>query len=573
MIELTSEWTKSAAARAVPGAWWNPDAAAWVLEDPTARSAVVALKLFPHLMHSSPELVELRDSMLQDAKPMDYAAQLGLSIGAPRVRAEMAKRGWSLDEAKALPLDAGPDYQNMDLGYAAACLRQHGAFYLGWARGLGKTLATAALIDELGCESSLIIAPNTAKASTWAAELEWATPWLTVLVLPNEAKARAGCLRNAKRLYDLGTPFVLIVHYEALAVIAGKLTSKAKGSGRAKKTLGDGWKKLGVQWDIVAADEGHRFANHQTMQARAAARIPATMRLVLSGSVFQNKWEELYGPLHFLLPDRYKAKHRDFCDRFLDYVSNGYGDICVGILPDRVAAMRDELGRFMVVRDKENKAIASTELVPLSPGQRKVYDDLAGQLLAELPTGERIKSSDGIALLTRLRQVATGLDVFDPHVVRDSSKMDRAIEVIKRHWDRGDDYVIFGWYRASLHAMAARLEVEGIESWIIDGEVTQKQRGPIIEAFQNGHKRILLGTISTMGESLNLQRANHVIRLDRSFNPALNQQAVDRVDRQGQARECYLTDIVAENTVDDLVVLPNLANKSALRAVVFGGQV
>ncbi len=565
MIELTKEWTKSAAARAVPGAQWSSDAGAWVLDDPTPRSAVVALKLFPHLMHSSPELVELRDSMMQDAKPMDYAAQLNLHIAAPRVRAEMAKRGWSLGEAKAVPLDAGPDFQNVDLGYAAACLREHKAFYLGWARGLGKTLAAAALIDELGCESSLIIAPNTAKASTWAGELEWATPWLTVLVLPNEAKARAGCLARASILNGRGVPFVLIVHYEALAVIAGKLPGKGK-------RLGDGWKKLKIEWDIVVADEGHRFANHQTLQARAAGRIPTNMRLVLSGSVFQNKWEEVYGPLHFLLPDRYKAKHRDWCNRFLDYVSNGYGDICVGILPDRVEAMRDELGRFMVVRDKLNLAIPSTELVPLSPTQRKVYDDLATQLLAELPTGERIKSSDGIALLTQLRKVATGLDLYDPDVVRDSSKLDRTLEVIRRHWDRGDDYVCFGWYKASLHALAARLADEGIEAWLIDGDVPQKKRAEIISAFQNGQKRVLLGTISTMGESINLQRANHVIRVDRCFNPAMNQQAVDRVDRQGQERECYLTDIVAEATVDDLVVLPNLANKEALRAVVFGGQ-
>jgi hypothetical protein len=120
----------------------------------------VALKLFPELMHSYPELVELRDSTLQDARPVDYATQLGLRIGAPRVRAEMAKRGWSLAKSKAVPLNAGEDYQEIDLGYAAACLRQHGAFYLGWSRGLGKTLGTAALIDDLDLKSTLIIAPN-----------------------------------------------------------------------------------------------------------------------------------------------------------------------------------------------------------------------------------------------------------------------------------------------------------------------------------------------------------------------------------------------------------------------------
>ncbi len=587
MIVLTQEWTKSAAARAVPGAWWNNDVDAWVIggdDEVTPRSAVVALKLFPHLMHEYPELVELRDSILQDARPVDYASQLGLRIGAPRVRERMwnapypeghpkagQPRRWDLAKAKAVPIDCGEDYQEIDLGYAAACLRQHKAFYLGWARGLGKTLGACALLDELECSSALIVAPNTAKASTWAAELEWATPWLTVLVLPNEAKKRAACVAYAAELHAAGTPFVLIAHYESMAIIAGKKVSKAKGSGRTTKRLGDGWKKLGIEWDLVVLDEGHRIANHESMQSRAAGRIPAKARLVLSGSVFQNKWEELFGPLHFLLPDRYQYKGRDFCLRFLDYVSNGYGDICVGILPGQLDPFKDELGRFMVVRDKKNLAIPSTELVELTEGQRQVYDDLAGMLLAELPNGERIKSSDGIALLTRLRQVATGLDVLG-HELRDSSKMERAIEVMKRHWDRGDDFVVFGWYKPSLHALAARLADEGIDAWIIDGDVPHKERAEIISAFQNGQKRVLLGTISTMGESINLQRANHVIRMDRSFNPATNQQAVDRVDRQGQERECYLTDIIAEHTVDDLVVQPNLANKEALRAVVFGGQ-
>ncbi len=73
-----------------------------------------------------------------------------------------------------------------------------------------------------------------------------------------------------------------------------------------------------------------------------------------------------------------------------------------------------------------------------------------------------------------------------------------------------------------------------------------------------------------MGESVNLQRANHVIRVELAFNPALNQQAVDRCDRQGQERTVYCTDIVAEGTVDMSVMEPTLANKEALRALVFG---
>ena len=68
MIVLTSDYMKSAAARAVPGAEF--EGGAWVLPNPTPRAAVVALKLFPHLMHEHPELVE----------PMEWLAEAVLAL-------------------------------------------------------------------------------------------------------------------------------------------------------------------------------------------------------------------------------------------------------------------------------------------------------------------------------------------------------------------------------------------------------------------------------------------------------------------------------------------------------------
>jgi SNF2 family DNA or RNA helicase len=201
--------------------------------------------------------------------------------------------------------------------------------------------------------------------------------------------------------------------------------------------------------------------------------------------------------------------------------------------------------------------------------QRQVYDDLATKLLAELPNGERIKTETGIAMLGKLRQVASGLDAFDPEQIRDSSKLDRAMERTLKSLAKGNEIVIFVWHKALGHAMQQRLAEAGHESWLITGDVPQKRRDEMIKAFQQGEKRIMIGTIATMGESVNLQRANHVIRIELAFNPALNQQAVDRCDRQGQEREVWCTDIVADNTVDVSVIEPTLGNKEALRALVF----
>ena len=73
-------------------------------------------------------------------------------------------------------------------------------------------------------------------------------------------------------------------------------------------------------------------------------------------------------------------------------------------------------------------------------------------------------------------------------------------------------------------------------------------------------------------DMVNLQRANNVIFLDRSWNPAQNVQARDRVYRNGQTRPVNVVDIVARDTVDELRVTPAIANKEALRRMILGGR-
>jgi SNF2 family DNA or RNA helicase len=74
-----------------------------------------------------------------------------------------------------------------------------------------------------------------------------------------------------------------------------------------------------------------------------------------------------------------------------------------------------------------------------------------------------------------------------------------------------------------------------------------------------------------MGESVNLQSASNAVFLDRSWNPATNAQAADRIYRIGQTKPVTITHIVARGTVDEERVLPAIANKEALRKIVLGG--
>lgn len=553
VICLTAEYSKRHVARAVPGSRWDAAAGAWVLERPTTRSATVALRLFPDLAARYPELVRLRDEGQRSVRPTDYATRYGVEIGAPRLRRQLASEGKQLYR-----------FQSVDLGYVAAVLRSHGGAYIGWERGLGKTIATCALMDELDARRTLIVAPNTAKDSVWRAELELRLPDWEVVVLPNSKAKRERIVQDVRRRGKDARPLAFIVHYEALALIAGK-TRNAKG----RLTLGDGWRALG-EWDLVVLDEGHRIKNARSQMARAAKRIPSRARVVLSGSIIENELEEMFSPLQFLFPDRYRSKWRDWNDRYLNYVMGDFGQICVGVKDDRLDELRDELGVFLVYRRKEDeldlpKKTEQTLLVDLTPRQRKAYDELRDTFLTQLDDGTIVKAADGLAQLTRLRQVATGLDLFG--AVQDSTKIDTAVELIL---DNDQPTVVFSWYKAAAHALANALRRHRIDPFIVDGDVPQRERGQLIARFQAGEGRVFIGTLSTLGESVNLQRASAAIFLDRAWNPALNAQATDRIYRIGQRRPVTITHLVARDTVDELRVQPTLATKEALRAAVLG---
>jgi SNF2 family DNA or RNA helicase len=466
--------------------------------------------------------------------------------------------------------------QDTDLGYAAAILQRHHGFQLGWSRGLGKTLGTAAIIEANAYNFVVVAVPNAAKQDTWVRELERRLPTHQLVVMGNGSpEKRKDVLKRCQELYAAGERFVLIIHHEALALVAGK---KARPSGKGMTIL-DGWKRLKIRWDLKVVDESHKLKTAGKIAGsqfhRAACKVPADNALALTGSIYENSWEEMYGTLHFLYPTRYTDPWESWNNRHLEYVE-GYGKVFVGILEGHDELMRQELGVFTIIREKRDRAQHERLYVELSDGQRRAYDDLVETMLARLDDDTLVFAEAGVVQLMRLRQIATGLDLLTEEL-HDSSKIERTVERIQQFPEH--DFFIATWHRAAAYATADLLEALGYPTFVVTGDVTNAERTRRIAAAREaatqrgaGQSVIVIGTIATLGESINLQFLNHVIRVELSFVPALNRQVVDRVDRTGQEREVYCDDIIAKGTVDETVVLPNLANKNAMRALLLGRE-
>lgn len=561
-VLLSDNYLKRPLAQAVPGAVWKAGEG-WVVDVYTARQAYLALTLFPEIGTQYPELNNMRASMIRDVRPFDNATPFNRKV---KPSPEMQQRLDDLftDEGGFNRITGKPgalhEYQELDLGYIEAIMREHGAGYIGWDRGMGKTSAACVLADVLDVERMIVVCRNNAKTVIWAKAVKALMPDHQCVVIPNDKKKREEALATLhKRKHP--DPYVLIVHYESLPLIAGK--------DDGGKLTDKGWRALG-DIDLIVTDEAHRLQNPNAKFVRALKRCKPKYRLALSGSIIQNRLEELFSVLNWLFPTRYKAKWRDWNDRYLDYLATDYGRVCLGVKENKVDDLRAELGVFTVYRRKEDELdlpekMIETVMIPMLPEQERVYKELQQTLLAEIDDAKSIKALNPISLLGKLRQIATSLGTVGG---KGSAKLDRAVEMILENED--EEFVVFSWFKEPCYELMDRLEKAGVEAWIATGDQSEDARTEAMLKFQEGERRVFTGTIATLSESVELQRASNVIFLDRSWNPEETGQAIDRVHRQGQQRTTVVTHLISSDTVDELRVQPIVANKQALRALVLG---
>ncbi len=554
-VIITSDYLKTQRARAVPGAEWDSGYGAWILPpDADDHSARVLLRLFPELMAEHPELVAR--AAVQDIRPIDaatpwYEQHAGRDTADwPRVRRHaFHKRGY-----RPHP------YQSIDCAYAIDRLNKLGGAYLGWEPGLGKTLGACMVMDGWDCNFVLIACPNSVKADPWLKDLPEYCPWLEPVVIGNSKHDRACKFKYAKERMDAGEPTAVICHYEALALV-----------GRMDRKDGTTWDKLG-KFDLRIADEAHRLKNERAGFTKAFRKIKAVGTLLLSGTCTDGEFEELFVPMQLMQPKRYTRRwDGGWNDKYGDYADGDHGQLALGVKPHRLEELRTELSEVLVVRRaKDELNIPAPHVADLSvemrPEQRAVYEALLEDLFAELPDGEFLAATKGASLITALRKVTGGVPL--PGGGFASAKLDRLVE---RYADIGKQQaVVFTWHRELAERAAAALQGAGLAAAWMHGGLSVPRRAEHVAGFHAGSVRVLVATMGTLGIGVNLQEAARVSFLEHSYSPKDNEQARDRVVRQGQTAHVLHENYTCTGTADELSVLPRLLTKTLLRQLLVG---
>lgn len=442
--------------------------------------------------------------------------------------------------------------------------------------GLGKTVQALALLAHAIKEHStaapvepftpfLVVAP-TSVISNWAAEAERFLPEAKVVTV---TETTAGKTPLAERV--AGAHLVL-TSYTLLRMDEDAYVSYAAGLGSEE---GPGGETPG--WGALLLDEAQFVKNTGTRAWSIARAMPARTKIAMTGTPLENNLMELWALLA-IVADGLFPSARAFRDLYARPAESGEDPAHAAAT---TARLRKRIRPLMLRRTKE---LVAAELpakndvrvnLPLSPGHRRIYDThLQRERQKVLGLLEDMDKNRFTIFqsLTLLRRLALDAALIDPDAYEGvtSAKREYLVERLPELLAGGHRVLVFSQFTGYLKSIARALGEKGIDHLYLDGST--RNRAEVIEAFRSGAAPVFLISLKAGGFGLNLTEADHVFIMDPWWNPAAEQQAVDRIHRIGQEREVHVYRLVAEGTIEEKVMQLKASKAALFDAVVGEGE-
>ncbi|MGG1659822.1 DEAD/DEAH box helicase [Brevibacillus sp. NRS-1366] len=411
--------------------------------------------------------------------------------------------------------------------------------------GLGKTVQFITYLLHLKQNGvsgtpSLLICP-TSVIGNWQKELQRFAPSLNVFIHYGNARHKKDDFLSATQSADL-----VITSYALSHLDETELSS--------------------VTWNTICLDEAQNIKNAYTKQASAVRDLRAWHRIALTGTPIENRLSELWSIFDFLNPG-YLGSLSEFSQRFV-----------LPIERDQDQALITQVQRliqpFLLRRVKTDPSIQldlpekseGKEYVPLTAEQGALYETAIQDMFDRMDNASPMERR-GLILttLTRLKQlcdhpalILNEITTTD-ETVR-SHKLERILELIGDIRQKGERCLIFTQYIEMGNMLQRVLTREGYGPvMFLNGATKKEKRDEMITRFQDPslpddeRGAIFILSLRAGGTGLNLTEANHVIHLDRWWNPAVENQATDRAHRIGQQRNVHVYKFISLGTIEERI--------------------
>lgn len=404
--------------------------------------------------------------------------------------------------------------------------------------GLGKTLQIIAFIlsqrKKQAFNTNLIVVP-TSLIFNWQAEIEKFAPSVKILTI-----------YGAGRVKD-NTDFD---NYEIILTSYGTLLSDV---GFLKK----------YTFNYIFLDESQAIKNPDSQRYKAARLLQARNRIVLTGTPVENNTFDLYGQLSFACPGLLGTKIQ-FQNHFSTPIDRFHDQ-------ERARDLQKKISPFVLRRTKKQVAKElpdKTEMVlycEMGEEQRKVYNAYEIEFFNFLNTKKEIdiprENLHVLQGLTKLRQICDSPALLndDLYYGNASAKIDVLIEQIENKSTR-HKILVFSQFVTMLDLIRAELVKRNIKFEYLTGQT--KDRAARVDNFQNNDDvRVFLISLKAGGTGLNLTNADYVYLVDPWWNPAVENQAIDRSYRIGQKKNVIAVRLICPDTIEEKIMMMQQSKK------------
>ena len=392
--------------------------------------------------------------------------------------------------------------------------------------GLGKTLQTLAWLTWLreidrSSSPSLVVCPKSV-VDNWLSEARRFCP-----SIPISGLARSGL--DKKRLEP---GHLLVLNYTQLRILT------------------DGLKE--IDWQAIIFDEGQYLKNTTSQTTQAAWSLQANHKIVLTGTPIENKLLDLWSLMQCVMPGALGTQN-EFKRNFTES-----GD------PDCRSRLARRVRPFLLRRTKEEVAL---ELPPkieedIRASMEGEQDDLyqaelklARQRLLRINTEEQLHQErfNLLTSLLRLRQICCHPALVNPKKASVSSaKLEALMDLLEPLIEEGNKILVFSQFVEMLKLIQHRVTEHEWPTFVLTGDT--ENRGKLVEDFNNhAGAGVFLISLRAGGSGLNLAAASYVVLFDPWWNPAVEDQAIDRVHRIGQTKTVFAYRLLVRDTIEDKI--------------------
>ena len=388
--------------------------------------------------------------------------------------------------------------------------------------GLGKTIQTIAFVLAKYEEKKgkyLIVCPSSV-IYNWKHEWAKFAPDVETIVISGNKEEREA---QKKRALDLEIP-VWITSYPLIQ--------------RDGDLYGD------ESFTTIVLDESQNVKNSSAKTTQAVKALTAETKIALSGTPIENHLGELWSLFSIIQPGLFRGRKQ--------FQAMDQEKIAAKIKPFVLRRLKRD-----VLHDLPEKT-ETTEYIELSDEQKKLYvaqhaaikQEIKQMVDSDTLQTNRIKVLAG---MTRLRQICCDPKLIMPNYDGISSKLERLMEYLEEARENGKRVVLFSQFTSMLKIIRERLDAQGRSYHYLDGQTKNEDRLTLTTRFNTGEKDLFLISLKAGGTGLNLTGGDTVILYDSWWNPAIEDQAADRVHRFGQKKSVQVVRFITTGTIEERI--------------------